>query len=100
MVIHNLTCTYDASFSREFQKHLSNAACNNGVIDQGKYKKITIIRTWIEREYHIQEDADVAHKDVNMLQNIVYTCLDVVAVKYVHDIPKIICNRNYAKQSL
>ena len=27
-------------------------------------------------------------------------CLDAVAVKYVHGIPKIFCNRNNAKQAL
>ena len=31
---------------------------------------------------------------------IVNTCLDVVVVKYVHDIPKSIFNRNHAKQAL
>ena len=31
---------------------------------------------------------------------IVNTCLDVVAIKYVHNIPKCICNRNHAKQAL
>ena len=39
MVIHTGTCTSDVSLAREFQKHLSNAARNHGVIDQGKYKK-------------------------------------------------------------
>ena len=33
-------------------------------------------------------------------QTIVHTCLDVVTVKYVHDIPKSICNRNNKKQDL
>ena len=29
-----------------------------------------------------------------------HPCIDVATVKYVHDIPKIICNRNIAKQAL
>ena len=29
-----------------------------------------------------------------------HPCIDVVTVKYVYDIPKIICNRNHAKQAL
>ena len=29
-----------------------------------------------------------------------HPCLDVVTVKYVHDIPKSICNRNNSKQAL
>ena len=33
-------------------------------------------------------------------QTIVHPCIDVVAVKDVHDIPKSICNRNHAKQAL
>ena len=33
-------------------------------------------------------------------QTIVYACLDVVAEKYVHGIPIIICNRNQAKNAL
>ena len=33
-------------------------------------------------------------------QTILHPCLDVVAVKCVHYIPKIICNRNKAKQDL
>ena len=33
-------------------------------------------------------------------QTIVHSCLDVVVVKDVHDISKIICNRNNSKQDL
>ena len=33
-------------------------------------------------------------------QTIVHPCLDVVAVKYAHDIPIIICNRDQEKQTL
>ena len=29
-----------------------------------------------------------------------HPCLNVVSVKYVHDIPKIVCNRNNSKQAL
>ena len=32
--------------------------------------------------------------------NIVHTCIGVILVKYVHDIPKSICNRNQAGQDL
>ena len=38
----------------------------HGLIDQGKYKKRSIKRKWIEREYHVQDNADIAHKDVKM----------------------------------
>ena len=40
--------------------------CKHGVIDQGKYRKISIKRKWTDREYHVQDNADVAHKDVKM----------------------------------
>ena len=39
MIMNTGTCTSDVILAREFQKHLSNAARNHGVIDQGKYKK-------------------------------------------------------------
>ena len=45
---------------------------------------------------------DKNHQQVIIVptRDIVHPCLDFVAVKYVHDIPKIICNRNNAKQDL
>ena len=33
-------------------------------------------------------------------RTIVHRCLDIEAVKDIHDIPKSICNRNHAKQAL
>ena len=38
----------------------------NGVIGQGKYRKNDIKRKWTDREYHVQDNADVAHKYVKM----------------------------------
>ena len=38
----------------------------HGVIDQGKYRKRDSKRKWTDREYHVQDNADVAHKDVKM----------------------------------
>ena len=38
----------------------------NGVIDQGKYRRISSERKWTDREYHVQYNADVSHKDVKM----------------------------------
>ena len=38
----------------------------HGVIHQGKYRKSSSKRNWIDREYHVQDSADVAHKDVKM----------------------------------
>ena len=44
--------------SKEHRKH--------GVIGQEKYSKRASKRKWAEREYHIQDIADVAHKYVKM----------------------------------
>ena len=38
----------------------------HGVIDQGKYRKKASKRKWTDREYHVQDNADVTHKDVKM----------------------------------
>ena len=56
----------DVSLAKEFQKHLSKDDCKHGVIDQGKYRKISSKRKWTDREYYVQDNADVAHKDVKM----------------------------------
>ena len=45
-------------FSKEHRKH--------GVTDQVKYRKRSSKRKCIDREYHVQDNADVAHKDVKM----------------------------------
>ena len=44
--------------SKDYRKH--------GVIDQVKYRKISSKRKWTDREYHFQDNADVAHKGVKM----------------------------------
>ena len=44
--------------SMEHRKH--------GVIGQRKYSKRSSKRKWTEREYHVQENTDVAHKDVKI----------------------------------
>ena len=37
-----------------------------GVIDQVKYRKTASKRKWTDREYHVQNNADVSQKDVKM----------------------------------
>ena len=44
--------------SKDYRKH--------GVIDQGKYRKWSSKRKWTDREYHVQDNADVAKKYVKM----------------------------------
>ena len=44
--------------SKEHQKH--------GVIDQGKYRKISSKRKWTYIEYHVQDNSDVSNKELKM----------------------------------
>ena len=53
----------DVSLAKEFQKHLSKYYRKDGVIDQGKYRKIPSKIKCTDREYHVQDNTDVAHKD-------------------------------------
>ena len=52
--------------AKEFQKHLSKDDRKHGVIVQGKDRKRASKRKWTDREYHVQDNDDVAHKDVKM----------------------------------
>ena len=56
----------DVSLDKEYQKHLSKDDRKHGVIGQGKYRKIPSKRKLTDREYHVQDNADVAHKYVKM----------------------------------
>ena len=38
----------------------------HGVIDQGKDRKISSKRKWIDIEYHVQDNSDLAHKYVKI----------------------------------
>ena len=48
------------------QRHLSKEHRKHGVIDQGKYRKLSSKRKWTDKEYHDQDNADVTHTDVKM----------------------------------
>ena len=67
--MHTGTPQDDASLTKEFQKHLTNKHRKNGVIDQGKPKKRFMERKWTDRQYHVQDNADVEHKYVKMYCN-------------------------------
>ena len=43
----------DVSLAREFKNHLEGEHRKNGVIDQGKSRKICMNIKWTERKYHI-----------------------------------------------
>ena len=66
MQIHTGNQKYDVTLDKEFQHYLTKENRKNGVIDQGKYKKIFMERKWTYRKYHVQDNADVAHQDVRM----------------------------------
>ena len=65
--MHTGTKKYDVSLAKEFQQHLKNKHWKDGVIDQGKYKKRFMERKWIDRQYHVQDNADVEHKGVKCI---------------------------------
>ena len=52
--------------AKYFQRHISNDERKHGVIDQGKDRKISSKIKCTDIEYHVQDNADVAHKDVKM----------------------------------
>ena len=69
ILMHSCAPRNDFSLAKESQKHLSKDHRKDGVIDQGKYRKISSKITWTDREYHVQDSSDVAHKDVKMYRN-------------------------------
>ena len=64
--MHYCTQKNDVSLAKLFQKNLSKEHRKNGVIDQEKYRKRVSKRKSTDREYHVQDNADVPHKDVKM----------------------------------
>ena len=66
MQIYTGNQKYDVSLAKEFQHHLIKEHCKNGVFYQGKNNKQFVERKWTDRQYHVQDNADVAHQDVEM----------------------------------
>ena len=64
--MHTSTEKYDVSLAKEFQEHQTKKHHKDGVIDQVKYKKQFTERKWTDRQYHVQDNADVEHQDVKM----------------------------------
>ena len=64
--MHSCTQNNDASLAKEIQNHLSKEHHKHGVIDQIKCRKISSKRKQTNREYHVQDNADVAHKNLKM----------------------------------
>ena len=66
ILMNSCTPKNDVSLAKEFQKHMSKDDRKYGVIDQGKYRKGSSKRKCTGREYHVQDNTDVAHKYVKM----------------------------------
>ena len=62
--MHSCKPKNNVSLAKEFQKHLSKDDRKHGVVDQGKDRKRASKIKWTDREFCVQGDADVAHKDV------------------------------------
>ena len=66
ILMHSCTQNNDVTLNKQLQKNMSKEHRKHGLIDQVKYMKIVSKRKWTYREYHVQDNADVAHKDVKM----------------------------------
>ena len=64
--MHTGTENKDVILAKEIKDHLEGEHRQNGVIDQGKSRKRFMKRKWTERKYHVQDNASVELKDVNM----------------------------------
>ena len=60
--IHTGTQKNCVSLAKEFQEHMTKNHRKDGVIDQGKSRKICMERKWTERKYHVQENVSVELK--------------------------------------
>ena len=66
IIMHSCTQNNDVSLAKEFQKHQYSDNSRHGVIGQGKDRKRDSKRKWTDRDYHVQDNANVAQKDVKM----------------------------------
>ena len=66
ILMHYCTQKNDVSLAKKFQKYLSMENRKLGGIDQVKYRKRSSKRKWTDREYHVQDNDDVAHKYVKI----------------------------------
>ena len=67
--MHTGTENKDVSLANEFKYNLEEEHRQNGAIDQVKYRKGFIEEKWTERKYHVQDNAAVKLKDVNIYCN-------------------------------
>ena len=64
--MHSCTPKKDVSLAKGSQKHLSKDDSKHGSIYQRKDSKRSSKIKWTDGEYHVQDNADVAHKNVKI----------------------------------
>ena len=67
--MHTGTENKDLSLAQELKNHMEEEHRLNGAIDQGKSRRIFMERKWTERKYHVQDNAAVELKYVEMYCN-------------------------------
>ena len=62
MQMYNGNQNNDISLAKEFQQHQKKEHRKNVVFDQVKNNKRFMERKWIDRQYHVQDNSDMAHQ--------------------------------------
>ena len=66
ILMHYCTVNNDVSLTKQFQKHLYKYHRKHEVIYQVKYRRIASKIKCTDRYYYVQDNADVAHKEVKI----------------------------------
>ena len=66
IIMHTGTENKYVILAQEFKDHLEEEHHQRGAIDKGNSKKIFMETKWTERNYHVQDNAAVELKDVNI----------------------------------
>ena len=69
MKMHTGNQNDDVSLAKEFQHHLTKEHRKNGVFDHSKNNKRFMEIKWTYRQYHVQDNVDVAHKGARLYCN-------------------------------
>ena len=64
--VHSGTENKDVSLAQEFKNNLEEEHLRNGAIYQVKSRKRFMERKWIERQYHVQDNAAMELIDVKI----------------------------------
>ena len=64
--MHSCTKNNYFSLAKEYQTYISKEHRKHGVINQENIEKISSKIKWTDREYNVQDNADVAYKDMKM----------------------------------